>query len=268
MKRVDQRTVGEHIMNAQTTSLSVPLDSVARILALVCALAAAPVVGQTQQSGSITGLVLSQADLVPLSGALVVIPDTGHRIRTDEDGWFRLLNIPSGDMLVRIEGEGFVTFVETVEIAPMEESLVHFHLHRISTVLDQLLVEIAGPGDRARGHSEGQVVASGAMGRTAADLIMSRVPGLNAASPQGGAGTGVRIRLRGVSSFVLSEEPHIYLDGVRIDAGGQDRAMLTLAEVPASSVTRIRVLRGPASTSMYPSAASGVILVETMGPGG
>jgi hypothetical protein len=197
----------------------------------------------------------------------VALPDTQHRTRTDTDGWFRLQDVPAGDVLMRIEGEGFVTFVETVEIASMEESLIHFHLHRLSTVLDQLLVEIAAPNDPARGHSEGRVVGSGNIHRTAADLLMIGVPGLNASSPQGGAGTGVRIRLRGVSSFVLSEEPQIYLDGVRIDAGGQDRAMQTLAEIPASSVARIRVLRGPASTSMYPGAASGVILVETMGPG-
>ena len=155
----------------------------------------------------------------------------------------------------------------SVEIAPMEESLIHFYLHRLSTVLDQLLVEVATPDDPARGHSEGRVTGSRDIHRTAADLIMMSVPGLSAAAPQGGAGTGVRIRLRGVSSFVLSEEPQIYLDGVRIDAGGQDRAMLTLSEIPATSVTRIRVLRGPASTSMYPQAAAGVILVETMGPG-
>jgi len=71
-----------------------------------------------------------------------------------------------------------------------------------------------------------------------------------------------------VTSFVLSEEPQIFLDGVRIDAGGQDRAMLTLDQIPATSVIRIRVLRGPASTSRYPGAAAGVILVETMSRGG
>jgi outer membrane receptor for ferrienterochelin and colicin len=53
----------------------------------------------------------------------------------------------------------------------------------------------------------------------------------------------------------------------RIDAGGLDGAMLTLAQIPAESVTRIRVLRGPASTLLYPSAAAGVILVETTGTG-
>ncbi|MCA1789908.1 MAG: carboxypeptidase regulatory-like domain-containing protein, partial [Thioalkalivibrio sp.] len=228
-------------MNSKTSPSGISHGSATTLLALVGALAMMAVPGQAQETGSITGLVLSQDDLAPIPGAVVALPDTRHRTRTDTDGWFRILNVPAGDILMRIEGEGFVTFVETVEIAPMEESLIHFHMHRLATVLDQLLVQVASPDDPARGHSEGRVAGSGNTHRTAADLIMMSVPGLNAASTQGGAGTGVRIRLRGVSSFVLSEEPHIYLDGVRIDAGGQDRAMLALADIPASSVARIRV---------------------------
>lgn len=254
-------------MNSKTSAPSVAHGLSATFFVLVGALAMTSVPSLGQETGSITGLVLSQEDLAPVPEAEVALPVTRHRARTDTDGWFRLLNVPAGDVLMRIEGEGFVTFVETVQIAPLEESLIHFHLHRLSTVLDQLLIEVV-PTDPARGHSEGRVVGSGNVDRTAADLVMRSVPGLNATSPQGGAGTGVRIRLRGISSFVLSEEPQIYLDGVRIDAGGQDGAMLTLAEIPASSVARIRVLRGPASTSMYPGAASGVILVETVRPGG
>lgn len=238
------------------------------LLALVGTVAMSPTPGQAQAAGSIAGWVLSEDDQNPIAEAMVALPNTRHRARTGTDGWFRLLNVPSGDVLLRIEGEGFVTFVETVEIAPSEETLIHFRLHRLSTVLEQLLIEIAGSDDRARGHSEARIVGAGTMERTAADLIARSVPGLNASFPQGGAGTGVRVRLRGVSSFVLSEEPQIYLDGIRIDAGGHDGALSILAEIPASSVARIRVLRGPASTSMYPSAASGVILVETVGSGG
>ena len=222
-----------------------------------------------QDTGSVMGLVLDEEGLGPVSGALVALPEfTHHRTRTDADGWFRLLNVPAGEVVVRVEGEGFSTLVETVEIAPMEESLIHFHVHRVSVVLDQLLVEVPRLDDRGRGHSEARVSGTGGRSRTAADLLLTGVPGLTAQQPQGGVGTGVRIRLRGVNSFLLSEEPQIYLDGVRIDAGGQDRAMLTLDQIPAASVTRIRVLRGPASTSRYPGAAAGVILVETMNRGG
>ena len=239
------------------------------VYALVAVLAVTEGAAGLQESGSVMGLVLDEEGLAPVSGALVALPEfTHHRTRTDADGWFRLLNVPAGEVVVRVEGDGFITLVETVEITPLEESLIHFHVHRVSVVLDQLLVEVPRRDDLGRGHSEARVTGTGARSRTAADLLLTGVPGVAVQQPQGGVGIGVTIRLRGVNSFLLSEEPQIYLDGVRIDAGGQDRAMLTLEQIPATSVTRIRVLRGPASTSRYPGAAAGVILVETMSRGG
>jgi len=219
-----------------------------------------------QETGTVVGMVVDQADFQPIAGARVSLPGRALQARTDGEGRFRLFNVPAGDIMMRIEGEGYITFIETVSIAPLEESLIHFHLDRLAAVLDQLLVEVPGPVDRTQGHSEAQVSGEGRDARSAADLLMQSVPGLTVQSRQGRAGEGVRIRLRGVSSFALNEEPHIYVDGARIDAGGLDGAMLTLAAIPAASVTRIRVLRGPASTSLYPNAAAGVILVETMPP--
>jgi hypothetical protein len=234
--------------------------------ALLAALAGAAEPVASQETGSVMGRVLNQGNLNPVSGALVGLMEfTHHWTRTDAEGWFRLLNVPTGDVVVRVEREGYITFVETIKIAPMEESLIHFHLHRLSAMMDQLLVEVPRRDRRGRGHSEALISGTGASQRTAADLLLTGVPGLTAHQPQGGVGVGVSIRLRGVNSFVLTDEPQIYLDGVRIDAGGQDSAMLTLAQIPAASVARIRVLRGPASTTRYPTAAAGVILTETMG---
>ncbi len=256
----------------ETPVVKRPLRAARRVLpgvyALMAALAPAHGAVALQDTGSVMGLVLDEGNLEPVSGALVALTEFAHhQTRTDAEGWFRLLNAPAGEVVMRVEGDGYITLVETVEITPMEESRIHFHVHRVSVVLDQLLVEVPRLDDRGRGHSEAHVSGTGASSRTAADLLLTGVPGVTAQQPQGGVGTGVRIRIRGVNSFLLSEEPQIYLDGVRIDAGGQDRAMLTLDQIPATSVTRIRVLRGPASTSRYPGAAAGVILVETLGGG-
>ena len=241
--------------------------STGRMLPVICALVVASGSLAGQETGTVVGMVLDQADLHPVSGARVSLPGHTLQAHTDAEGRFRLFNVPAGEVMMRIEGDGYVTFIETIAIAPLEESLIHFHLDRLAAVLDQLLVDVPHPVDRARGHSEAQVSGESGDARTAADLLIS-VPGLTVQSRQGRAGEGVRIRLRGVSSFVGNEEPHIYVDGARIDAGGLDGAMLTLAAIPAASVVRIRVLRGPASTSLYPDAAAGVILVETMGPPG
>ena len=80
------------------------------------------------------------------------------------------------------------------------------------------------------------------------------------------SGAGLRVRLRGAKSLYTSDQPAIYLDGIRIDAGGPGQAIRALDQIPATSVRRIRILRGPASASRYPNSASGVILVETEVP--
>jgi len=217
-----------------------------------------------QEVASIGGLVLDQADMKPVEGVLVTLHDFSVRASTDEDGRFLLPGIPAGQIVLKVERAGYVTLVEMVEIAPLEESLIHFRLHRVTALLDELLVDV--PSDEhGRGHSETELVTANDGLRTAADMLLQGVPGLTGSRSQGAPGSGVLMRLRGPSSFVLSDRPSIYLDGVRIDTGGDRHAIEVLDQIRASSVKRIRVLRGPASTSKYPNSASGVILIETRG---
>jgi outer membrane cobalamin receptor len=92
--------------------------------------------------------------------------------------------------------------------------------------------------------------------------LIRRVPGLSARRTSGSLGDGLRVSLRGSNSISLSDQPAVYLDGVRIDEGGTVD-MRVLDQIPAADVQRIRVLRGPAATTLYPLSAAGVILVET-----
>jgi outer membrane receptor protein involved in Fe transport len=213
-------------------------------------------------------VVLDEAGLTPVRGALVAVHNLGRSVRTDEDGRFTLLDLQAGVVDLRVESEGYVTVVESAEIAPQEASLIHFHLTRVTVLLDSLLVAVGARtvDGRERGHSEGSIVVGDTDLRTAADLLIASVPGLSARRPDGAMGTALTLQFRGVSSFELSSEPHIYLDDVRIDGGGAEGAMTVLDQIPASAVKRIRVLRGPASAGRYPNAAAGVILLETVGP--
>jgi iron complex outermembrane receptor protein len=217
------------------------------------------------ETGSIEGLVLDQTDMQPLEGVVVALHDFDVRARTDEHGRFTLPGLPAGELVVKVEADGYVTLVEKLGVAPSELSVVHFHMARITALLDELLVDVPGDTeDLGRGHSVTDVVATENM-RTAADMLLRSVPGLSATRTQGASGSGLVVRMRGVSSFILSETPSIYLDGVRIDGTGSREAIEVLDQIRASSIKRIRVLRGPASASRYPNAAAGVILIETRG---
>ena len=70
--------------------------------ALITALAAASGTLASQETSSVVGMVLDQGNLEPVSGALVALTEfTHHRTRTDAEGWFRLLNVPAGEVVMR-----------------------------------------------------------------------------------------------------------------------------------------------------------------------
>lgn len=236
-------------------------------LALLAGWFVTPEWGGAQEHGSVIGVVVDEADLEPVEGALVALHDFTRRARTDVQGRFELVDVPAGDVVIRIEEDAFISLVETLEITPLEATLVQFRLHRIGAMLDQIVGVTDRPmrGNR-RGHSESEISASEADAQgiqTAADLLLRSMPGLTASRANGQSGAGLRIRLRGAKSLYTSDQPSIYLDGIRIDAGGPGQAIRALDQIPATSVKRIRILRGPASASRFPNSASGVILVET-----
>jgi TonB-dependent starch-binding outer membrane protein SusC len=109
------------------------------------------------------------------------------------------------------------------------------------------------------------------------DLLTARLPGVDVQSGGGQTGAGARLAIRGQSSIVLSDDPIVYLDGVRVasDPGHPNPAATGLlpSGAPASGrlqdlspneIERIDVLPGPAATTLYGMDAShGVILVTT-----
>jgi hypothetical protein len=217
--------------------------------------------GGAQQTGALFGLVYDQQRQLPLQGVTVLLEGSGRTTSTDPEGRFILEGVPAGQIAVRLRLDGYVSQVESVEITPLEVTLIQFELPPVGVALDEILVRLRG-SQRAAGHAEGEIVDRGEGSLTAADLLMRRIPGLSARRTSGSLGEGLRVSLRGSNSISLSDQPAIYLDGVRIDEGGTVD-MRILDQIPAADVERIRVLRGPAAATRYPLSAAGVILVET-----
>jgi len=234
------------------------------LLALGVALwgcAAAPVSGW-QEFGVLFGTVLD-ARQEPLGGALVSLSGTDVRVATDDGGNFVVPNLPAGPYSVRAELDGYVAVVEQVDVPSGSAVSVRLELFAMGAVLNELRVRVP-QGDRRAGSAEG--VAGGHEGlQTAADLLAQSLPGLLVDPGNGMAGGGARVVIRGPKSITLSTHPSIYLDGVRLHAGGAPgaRAFQVLSQIPASEVREIKVLRGPAATAMYGDSSAGVVLIET-----
>ncbi len=252
-------------MRSSPVGRGLPRAGFSALLALCLLGAGAGASAGAQEPGILAGRVLAQEGLAPLPGARVILQETGERVTTDAAGVFHFSAVPSGPVLVRIEHDGYISLVESVPISPLETTLMQFQLLRLGMLLDALVVVAeARPDEPGRGHTEAQISGGDDAARTATDLLARSVPGLTLARSGGSMDGGARVRLRGVSSITLTDQPSVYLDGVRIDDGGMGRALRALDQIPAGEVRRIRILRGPAAAFAYPNAAAGVILVETI----
>ena len=107
--------------------------------------------------------------------------------------------------------------------------------------------------------------------RTLSEALTARLPGVSVMASSGVAGTGSRVQLRGPSGIILTQQPLLFVDGIRVDDSMQSFVLNTggqapsrLDDIPMEDVECIYVLRGPATTARYGTdAAVGVINVIT-----
>ena len=228
------------------------------------ALTAPRAILEAQAVASLAGTVLEDGTNRPLPGSRVQLAEPGLDAVTDHAGSFSFSGIPAGQVTVRVSLDGYVTVVDRLSVARSELGLVQFRLVPFVAALEELFV--FGKSDSRRvGHSETSLLGDDAGSKSAADLLVAGVPGLNPRRSQNTASDheGLRFTFRGLSSLSLTSEPDIYVDGVRVSSRSGAIGIHVLEQIPASSVARVRVLKGAAASAYYPNSSNGVILIET-----
>ena len=110
-------------------------------------------------------------------------------------------------------------------------------------------------------------------------LLQGRVSGMTVLNASGNAGSGARIRLRGNVSIAQSNQPIIYVDGVRLRSDAFDKNVpptgypgrsgndvsSPLNNINPADIDRIEVIKGAAATTLYGTeAAAGVIQISPL----
>ncbi|HWC72600.1 MAG TPA: carboxypeptidase-like regulatory domain-containing protein, partial [Gemmatimonadales bacterium] len=177
---------------------------------------------EAQGNGEVTGRVTDKASGQPLAGAQVSIVSTTIRGLTNQDGRYRLVNVPAGAQTVRVAFIGYGTATQPVTVSAGGSASVDFAIAQVPVGLDAVVV--TATGDQAV-REQGTVAHTVDLhNRTAqaatsnlSDALNSTVPGVLVQASGGTSGTGTRIRIRGSNSVSLSNEPVLYVDGVRVE---------------------------------------------------
>ena len=157
------------------------LAGVAAAVALVAASAAGPV--QAQQ-GSVTGQVTDKSNQQPVAGASVLLVGTSLQGRTNAEGRYSIAKVAPGQYQIQVRLIGYATTTQPITVAAGGAASADFALTPAAVPLDAVVVSATGAEQLKRelGNTVGTIdaakIAQEAAPRNAADLLNSRVPGV------------------------------------------------------------------------------------------
>jgi TonB-dependent SusC/RagA subfamily outer membrane receptor len=237
----------------------------------------APATGQNPRAmvGTITGIVRDSRTLQPAASAQVHIPALQLGALAQANGRYLLVNVPAGTHTIRAERIGYRPVTQQVTVADNQTVELNFDLTEDALSLDEIVV--TGTAGAARRREVGNTIAQINVTQVPEpvnsidQLLQARATGLYVTGGSGGSGNGARIRLRGLVSMSMSNQPLIYLDGMRIKSeaypagpsGPQDRQS-PLNDINPNDIERVEIIKGAAATTLYGTeAAAGVIQIFT-----
>ncbi|HWC44787.1 MAG TPA: carboxypeptidase-like regulatory domain-containing protein, partial [Casimicrobiaceae bacterium] len=233
-------------------------------------------------TGNVHGTVKQTGTQAPLANAEVTVAGTRLGAMTRNDGSYVINGVPAGAQRIRVRLFGFAPNEQAVTVASGESATADFVLTPTAVQLDQVVV--TGTAGQARRREVGNAISAVSVVETpeiktdASSLLQGRIAGASVQLSTGSTGAGASIRLRGNTSVALSNQPLIYVDGVRTrsdeypknvpPAGSNLRSTnynaSPLNDINPDDIERIEVLKGAAATTLYGTeAAAGVIQIFT-----
>ncbi|MBI2615750.1 MAG: TonB-dependent receptor plug domain-containing protein, partial [Gemmatimonadetes bacterium] len=226
-----------------------------------------------QQRGTIRGTVREASSQRPVAGVQVFVPGTQMSTTTDAQGRFELAGVPAGGAQVRVRAPGYSSALATTMVVGGQAVTVDFALNTSVIALDEVVV--TGTGAAAERKQLGNTIATvradvieTAPVKSFSEAIAAREPGVSLLPSSGMAGEGARVRIRGNASLSMNNEPVVYVDGVRSDAGSvgfQPTGQVSMLDnINPETIERVEILKGAAAATLYGSEASaGVIQIFT-----
>ncbi len=236
---------------------------------------------RTEGTGTIAGRVTDAATHAPLDQAAVRVEGPGLGAVTTADGRYAIRNVPAGTYRVSARRVGYTPLTATITVVTDSLTTTDFALAATATKLDEVVTTAVGDQRRVELGNAISTINTDSITKTApitslTDVLSGRAPGVEVLESGGIIGSPVRIRIRGLSSLQLSNNPIVYVDGVRInsDPGYTNPVVLydyggyltgsRLNDLNPDEIQSIEVLKGPSAATEYGTdAANGVIIIKT-----
>ena len=232
----------------------------------------------TAQNRTVTGLVLDQADNLPIIGATVSVMTPQGTVATgtatDLDGKFRL-EVPVNERHLTIRFMGYNTVTLALKNSQTDYTV---YMESSSKEMNELVVTGYQQIDRRKLTSAITTVKMTDEiigGITNIDQALAgQIAGLSSVSSTGAPGAPVKLRIRGIASMSGTQDPLWVLDGIPLE-GTEIPSMeelqdidniyqTTIAGINPQDIESITVLKDAAATAIYGArAANGVIVITT-----
>jgi TonB-linked SusC/RagA family outer membrane protein len=232
-------------------------------------------------NGTVTGTVTGEAGQ-PIVGAQVSLPGTTLGGVTNGTGHYTIVNVPPKDYRLRAQHIGYKLTEFPISVAAGATVTHNFVMQTQVLSLDQVV--ITGTAGAARQREVGNSIATVDMANVeqppsdVGQLLQGRTAGMTVTQSSAAAGSGSMIRLRGNVSVAMSNQPLVYVDGVRIRSDGYAKNVpfngsdlrstndvaSPMNDIDPNDIERIEVIKGAAAATLYGTeAAAGVIQIFT-----
>ncbi len=231
------------------------------------------------QTGTVRGEVTDTQNGEPLPGVSVVVEGANTGAATGGDGSYEIQDVPVGEQVLRATFVGFSDQEKTIEVRAGEVTEVNFQMGADPLGMDEVVVTGTGGAVEKRklGNTISTIDAGGLEDSPVArvgELLQGREPGVTGLPGGGMTGQGTEIRIRGSSSLSRSNEPVVYVDGIRynssagfgglVNDGADGGNTSRLDDINPESIERVEILKGAAAATLYGSEASnGVVQIFT-----
>ncbi|MFN8665685.1 MAG: SusC/RagA family TonB-linked outer membrane protein [Gemmatimonadaceae bacterium] len=242
------------------------------VAALAASLSVASTTLQAQQGGvgTIEGTVTDAGTGRAVEGAQVGSTTAGIGATTNAQGKYRLTNVPARSIELRVRMVGYTPATKTVNVTAGGSVTADFAISQSALQLQAVVT--TGTAGATEVKKLGNSVATidppkYAPIATPSELLQGREPGVVGLSSSGLAGEGMKIRIRGNASLTQSNEPIVFVDGIRINSNGSSSAGSSISRIDdldPATIERVEILKGAAAATLYGTEASnGVIQIFT-----